>query len=119
MLIAYGSDDTGAVGADQAGLVLGLEDVGDADHVYIKTISLRASCAIRTIRTVLRDTLSNAIEENPVSLKLLIGRQKKFHWFDTYQTTRPISAAMASSIPAAARGGLTAVSAIILVSSKS
>jgi hypothetical protein len=77
MVIAYGSDDTGAVGADQAGLVLGLEDVGDADHVYIKTISFRASCTIRTIRTMLRDTLSNAIEEDPVSLKLQIGRKKK------------------------------------------
>jgi hypothetical protein len=29
----YGSDDTGAVRADQTGLVLGLQDVGDADHV--------------------------------------------------------------------------------------
>lgn len=30
----YGSDDAGAVRTDQAGLVLGLEDIGDADHVY-------------------------------------------------------------------------------------
>ena len=29
----YGGDDAGAVRADQAGLVLGLEHVGDADHV--------------------------------------------------------------------------------------
>lgn len=29
----YGSDDAGAVGADEAGLVLGLEHIGDADHV--------------------------------------------------------------------------------------
>lgn len=29
----YGSDDAGAVRADQAGLVLGLEHIGDADHV--------------------------------------------------------------------------------------
>jgi hypothetical protein len=34
MIDTYGSDDAGAVRADQAGLVLGLEDVGDADHVY-------------------------------------------------------------------------------------
>lgn len=29
----YGSDDAGAVRANQAGLVLGLEHIGDADHV--------------------------------------------------------------------------------------
>lgn len=35
---------------------------------------------------------------------------------ETYQTTRPISAAMASSIPAAAREGLRTVSLDMLVS---
>lgn len=29
----YRGDDAGAVGADEAGLVLGLEHVGDANHV--------------------------------------------------------------------------------------
>jgi hypothetical protein len=76
MVVSYGSDDTGAVGADKTGLVLGLENVGDADHVYIKTISLYNSDAVRMIRTMLRDTLSDAIEEQHVSLKLLIGRKK-------------------------------------------
>lgn len=33
MIDTYGSDDAGAVRADQAGLVLGLEHIGDADHV--------------------------------------------------------------------------------------
>jgi Ni,Fe-hydrogenase III component G len=61
---AYRSDDTRAVRADQASLVLGLEDVGDADHVYIRSISSRAFQAVqvvREIRTVLGDTLSNAV----------------------------------------------------------
>lgn len=30
----YGSDDTGAVRADQTGLVLSLQDIGNADHVW-------------------------------------------------------------------------------------
>lgn len=42
-MVAYGSDDTRAVRTDQAGLVLGLKNVGDADHVYMKSISSRAS----------------------------------------------------------------------------
>ena len=42
-VVAYGSDDTRAVRTDQAGLVLGLKNVGDADHVYMKSISSRAS----------------------------------------------------------------------------
>ena len=29
----FGVDDTGTIGADEAGLGLGLEDIGDADHV--------------------------------------------------------------------------------------
>ena len=44
-LAALGVDDTRAVGANQSGLVLCLEDVGDADHV------------------VLGDTLSNTDDE--------------------------------------------------------
>ena len=67
MVSTYGSDDTGAVGADQTGLVLGLEDVGDADHVYTRSISLRACELVRTIRTVLGNTLGNAVERNTVS----------------------------------------------------
>ena len=46
---SYRSDDTGAVRANQSGLVLCLEDVGDADHV------------------VLGDTLSNADNETDLS----------------------------------------------------
>ena len=46
---SYRSDDTGAVRANQSGLVLCLEDVGDADHV------------------VLGDTLSNADDEANLS----------------------------------------------------
>jgi hypothetical protein len=65
-VVAYGSDDTGAVRTDQAGLVLGLENVGDADHVYRKSISSRASIGGQSIRTVLRDTLSNAIKQETV-----------------------------------------------------
>lgn len=30
----YGGDDARAVGADQTGLVLGPENIGDADHVW-------------------------------------------------------------------------------------
>jgi hypothetical protein len=32
---SYRSDDTRAVGTDESGLVLGLEDIGDADHVVL------------------------------------------------------------------------------------
>lgn len=46
---SYRSDDTGAVRANQSGLALCLEDVGDADHV------------------VLGDTLSNADNETDLS----------------------------------------------------
>lgn len=51
---AYRSDDTGAVRANQSGLVLCLEDVGDADHV------------------VLGDTLSNADNETDLSSNSLL-----------------------------------------------
>ena len=40
MTQTYGSDDTGAVGADETGLVLGLQDVGDADHVCCDSVSV-------------------------------------------------------------------------------
>jgi hypothetical protein len=46
---SYRSDDTGAVGANQSGLALCLENVGDADHV------------------VLGNTLSNADNETDLS----------------------------------------------------
>lgn len=69
----YGSNDTRAVGADQAGLVLGLEDVGNADHVWQSSISV---CFMRWrlnylyLHTVLGNTLSNAIpREKRVSWK--------------------------------------------------
>ena len=39
MIHTYGSNDTGAVGANETGLVLGLEDVGDANHVCKRHIS--------------------------------------------------------------------------------
>ena len=52
---------------------------------------------------MLRDTLSNAPE-----LSVLQEYETRNH---TYQTTNGISAAMASSIPAAASGGLAEVSA--------
>lgn len=38
-LALAGGDDAGAVGADQAGLVLGLEHLGDADHVCVGSVS--------------------------------------------------------------------------------
>lgn len=82
LALAWG-DDTWAVRADQAGLVLGLQDVGDADHV------------------VLWDTLGDA------GAVLEAVRYSCAGGYQAYQTTSGISAAMASSIPAAATGGGT------------
>lgn len=53
--MTYWSDDTGAVGSNQAGLALRLEHVGDADHV------------------VLRDTLGNTDNERNLSLDRLLN----------------------------------------------
>jgi len=53
-LALFGGDDTGAVGSDETSLALGLEHVGDANHV------------------VLGDTLSDADNEGDLGLESLL-----------------------------------------------
>jgi hypothetical protein len=92
----YGSNDTGAVGADHAGLVLGLEHVCDADHVWRGQLYSFQ----RLIRRVIPCWGMPSVMLFPVSF----CRRCKTR--STYVTIRGTSALMASSILAAATGGL-------------
>jgi hypothetical protein len=92
-----GCNDTGAVGANQASLSLGLQNICDTNHVY-QSLELETAYCIVTKHTMLRDSLSDTRE---MSLKFFKCKLRV-----TYHTTKGISAAIASSIPAAARGGL-------------
>lgn len=93
----YGSDDTRAVGANHAGLVLRLEHIRDADHVYESSVQMSAFAI-----TVLFIPCCG--------IPSVILADVSFHvpqsYMHTYVTIRGTSAAMASSILAAATGGL-------------
>jgi hypothetical protein len=61
--VTYRSNDTRAVGSDQASLVLRLQDVGDAHHVYrVSSLVMQALLCLELSHTVLGDTLSDAIK---------------------------------------------------------
>lgn len=96
---AYGGDDAGAVGANHAGLVLGLEHVGDADHVWQSQCGappFRCVCAAVPcwgMPSVMLRRVSSCVGRGQVCVH-------------TYVTIRGTSALMASSMPAAATGGL-------------
>ena len=47
----YRSDDTGAVGSDQTGLVLCLQDVRDANHVCTNSVSVYAPTCQKSRKT--------------------------------------------------------------------
>lgn len=62
--ITYGSDDTGAVGSDQTGLVLCLQDVRDANHVCkVQLVLTHRLAKIRARHTVLRNTLGDTAKK--------------------------------------------------------
>lgn len=56
---AYRSNDTRAVRSNQTGLVLGLQNVCDADHVYHPVSAMNEQNPAKS-HTVLRNTLSDA-----------------------------------------------------------
>lgn len=60
----YRSDDTGAVGSDQTGLVLCLQDVCDANHVCkVQLVFTHPLAKNRARHTVLRNTLSDTAKK--------------------------------------------------------
>lgn len=91
----YGSDDTGAVGANHARLALGLEHICDTDHVYF-------------CQPVYHSVLVRFIPCCGIPSVILCVVSLHIPKFDiyTYVTIRGTSALMASSILAAATGGL-------------
>lgn len=100
----YGSDQSGAVGSYESGFVLGFEDISDADHVWGKVIDVSGRFPY-----VLCDRILPCC-----GIPSVILDKELINWFipgtrqhgGSYQTTRGISALIASSIPAAATGGL-------------
>jgi hypothetical protein len=97
MSLTYGSDDTGAVRANHAGLVLRLEHVGDADHVY--------SCQSASLPKLPKPCIP-CCGIPSVILSNVSFHVRRVH-MHTYVTIRGISAAIASSILAAATDGLS------------